>query len=117
MTKNDPAPRPSRVRAQYAQGVDLRPGIFETMLSGKKLHAAQKNRLGPQRYDEKRNLQGGAPNYLSIIELMILPQATPSRRAEKREGVVKVSTPITWMDLGGMPSRSSSQRLAFHRSM
>ena len=35
MTKNDPAPRPSRVRAQYALGVDLRPGIFETMLSGK----------------------------------------------------------------------------------
>ena len=88
MTKNDPAPRPSRVRAQYAQGVDLRPGIFETMLSGKKLHAAQKNRLGPQRYDEKPNAQGARPNYFSMIALMILPQATPSRRAEKRDSVV-----------------------------
>ena len=117
MTKNGPAPRPSRVRAQYALGVDLRPGIFETMLSGKSYMLRKKNCLGPQRYDEKPNAQGARPNYLSMMELMIRPQATPSRRAEKREEAVKVSMPTTSMDSGGMPSCSRSQRLAFHKSM
>ena len=51
MTKNYPAPRPSRVRAQYAQGVDLRPGMIINRVVWKML-SVHKNRFGRQRYDE-----------------------------------------------------------------
>ena len=47
-------------------------------------------RIAWDRKDTTKNRmrKGRAPNYLSMMELMILPQATPSRRAEKRDSVV-----------------------------
>ena len=49
-----------------------------------------RKRIAWDRKDTTKNRmrKGRAPNYLSMMELMILPQATPSRRAEKRDSVV-----------------------------